>query len=158
MGRGHVPERRALTVETNERCEVTQLQIWPSPTQLASSRGVVIDSRNRCAPGHSGEAAVRQYPEHRIPGRRQDGDLHGGKTVQAVFRFGFEEYGHGIAATLLCEKNLIAIQIPAQLMCDQNDTARGPALPARGMSLFNSQPFHRTQLAGGALGGNKSMS
>jgi len=64
--------------------------------------------------------------------------LHGGKTVQAVFRFGFKEYGQGIVTTLLCEENLIAIQILPHLMCDQNDTARGPALPARGMSSFNS--------------------
>ena len=52
--------------------------------------------------------------------------------------FGFKEYGQGIVTTLLCEENLIAIQILPHLMCDQNDTARGPALPARGMSSFNS--------------------
>src|SRR6266487_2130593 len=81
---------------------------------------------------------IPQHPEHWIPGRCQDGDLHGGETVQAVFGFGLEEYGQGIATTLPSEENHISIQFPVHPMCDQNDAARRPARPARGISPFNS--------------------
>ena len=64
--------------------------------------------------------------------------MHGGETVQTVFGFGLEEYGQGIATTLLSGEKRISFQHFAHPMCDQNDAARRPARPARGTGPFNS--------------------
>src|SRR5881394_1723111 len=98
-----------------------------------------------------------EYAEHRIPGGGQQRDLHSVETVQAVFGFRFKEHREGITATLLSGEDLISIQLPAQPAYGQDDLSSRPVWPAPWTARFDSQLFHRTQLAGAASAGGKSV-
>ena len=101
--------------------------------------------------GPPGRPFPVEHPEHRIPGGRQERDLHRGEAVQAVFGFRFEEHREGITAALLSGEDRILVQLAAHPAYGQNDLAIRSVRPAQGTDQRDSQLFHRTRLADAAL-------
>src|SRR6185503_9087029 len=96
-------------------------------------------------------------PEHRVPGRGDERDAHGGESMQAMFGFGFEEHGQRFTPILAGEENLVRSQLHVHAMWGEPNLARRPPRSSRGPGPLDPQAFDRPEFVATASRGIKSV-